>query len=339
MRQNERFLMGSVFFMPLLVLLGWYFWVTHGSDGANLMVREKMLTPHDELFDVVFKNGEGWIVGKFGLILHSEDNGKTWKAEASGTTNALTAVSFFDKRRGIVVGSRGTILVTRDGGRSWAARKSESDDHLLGVHAVSPNSVFVVGAFGTILYSSDGGETWTRQKLPWESLIPGIIKDSGYIEPNLNTVFFMSPEIGWVGGEFGLILHTRDGGQTWVSQVYDMSLPQILGIGFRDAATGWAVGQQGTFLRTLNAGKVWMANEVVGDKALYGISIYEDKGVVVGDGIVFKTDDAGATWVRSVSYEDISLSGVAVNRMGAVAVGSGGAIRFIELDHKNVSHY
>jgi Photosynthesis system II assembly factor YCF48 len=38
---------------------------------------------------------------------------------------------------------------------------------------------------------------------------------------NLTDVFFTSDEVGWVTGEHGTILHTKDGGNTWTPQQWD----------------------------------------------------------------------------------------------------------------------
>ena len=64
-------------------------------------------------------SGLGWIVGKFGLILHSSDGGKSWGEQRSETSKPLTAVSFANDRDGFIVGAGGTILATTDGGKTW----------------------------------------------------------------------------------------------------------------------------------------------------------------------------------------------------------------------------
>src|SRR5207253_5368010 len=61
---------------------------------------------------------------------------------------------------------------------------------ILGVYALSPTQVFVVGAFGTLLSTSDGGRSWRKHDLKWDKLIERIVKEGGYVEPNLNAVYF-----------------------------------------------------------------------------------------------------------------------------------------------------
>jgi len=204
MEEKQHTLMGFILLAAFVVLLGWYFWASYIGHRASLQIQENMLTVHDDLFAIDGRHdGSRAAVGKFGMILLTRDGGKSWKEQPSGTTRALSATSFADNQHGFVVGSGGTILVTSDGGISWKVQTSGTEDQLLGVYASSPTKAYVVGAFGTLLSTSDGGGRWSKHEFSWDKLIPRIIKESGYMEPNLNAVHFTSAEVGWVVGEFG----------------------------------------------------------------------------------------------------------------------------------------
>ena len=154
-----------------------------------------MLSSHDDILGIHRgTGGQAWAVGKNGLILHTNDGGRNWEKQASGTTQPLSAVSFADDRVGFVVGSGGIILATRDGGLSWKMQSSGIKDYLLGVQALDETKAYAVGAFGTFLSTSDGGTTWMKYKFSWEKLIPRIIEEiGGEVEPNLNAVHFVTP--------------------------------------------------------------------------------------------------------------------------------------------------
>jgi photosystem II stability/assembly factor-like uncharacterized protein len=266
------------------------------------------------------------------MILHTVDGGKSWTQQISGTSKPLTSVSFADELHGFAVGGGGIIVVTVDGGQSWQLKNSPSKDHLLEVRTLSARKAFVVGAFGTVLSTDDGGSTWTKHKLAWENLIPRLIRESGYVEPNLNTVYFIGDK-GWVGGEFGLLLHTRDGGRTWRPQRYGSHLPRIAAIGFSSERNGWAVGQQGTFLKTADGGDRWEAMPLHVKEDLYAISAQGERGVIVGKGVILKTNNSGSAWVRMESpAANFWLSGVAINEETAIAVGQAGTIQSIRLN-------
>ena len=62
----------------------------------------------------------GWAVGDQGTILSTRDGGNSWRAQQSGSTNGLYAVTFAsDGLRGWAAGGDSTIIGTRDGGGTW----------------------------------------------------------------------------------------------------------------------------------------------------------------------------------------------------------------------------
>jgi photosystem II stability/assembly factor-like uncharacterized protein len=193
-------------------------------------------------------------------------------------------------------------------------------------------AAYVVGAFGTLLSTSDGGATWRKQELAWDRLIPLIVNESGTIEPNLNAVYFVDLETGWIVGEFGLVLKTTDGGQTWIAQTYGGDRPQLFAVIFRDERIGLSVGQQGTVLKTTDGGRRWVAADIGTRRNLYGISFEAERGLIVGEGVVMASQDNGAIWTRLESMpEERWLSGAAIRNRQAVVVGQAGTIRVFDL--------
>jgi photosystem II stability/assembly factor-like uncharacterized protein len=334
MEEKQHTLMGFILLAAFVVLLGWYFWASYIGHRVPGQIQERTLTGHDDLYAIDGRhNGNRAAVGKFGLILLTKDEGKTWEKRPSGTTRALSGISFADNQHGLVVGSGGTILVTSDGGTSWRAQVSGTKDQLLGVYALSLTQAYVVGAFGTLLSTTDGGQSWIRPKLPWDRLIERIVKESGYMEPNLNAVYFSSPEIGWVVGEFGLVLHTRNGGKSWISQRYGSDLPQLYAVKFLDDRRGWAIGQAGSLIQTRDGGQHWLPVALGTKRDFYAFSLDDERGVIVGDGIVLVSLDGGLSWRRMESIrEDQWLSGVAIKSSEAIAVGKAGATQLLNLD-------
>jgi photosystem II stability/assembly factor-like uncharacterized protein len=323
---------GVVLLAVFVGFLGWFFWASYIGHTKVVTVQERMLTVHDDLLAIDGRHdGNKVAVGKFGLIFLSK-NGKSWQQTPSGTNKTLSAVSFADHQHGFVVGSAGTVLATDDGGMTWRAQNSTTKDQLLGIHALSPLHVFAVGAFGSLISTSDGGRIWSKHELKWDSLIQRIVTEGGYVEPNLNAVYFSSPENGWVVGEFGLVLHTQDGGKTWNSQRYGLDFPQLYAVQFRDDRQGWAIGQNGNLIRTTNGGQRWSAVEIPTSRDLYDASIERERGVIVGDGVVLISLDGGSSWKSPRSQpEDQWLSGVVLKSTEAIAVGRAGTIQLFTL--------
>ena len=146
---------------------------------------------------------------------------------------------------------------------------------------------FAIGPYG-LLRTDDGGRSWRA----W-------LIDAPHL---LNTIYFSSPETGWVAGDGGTILRTTDGGFTWQRQ-HSGTEANLLVIKFWDDKTGWAGGSNGTLVRTTDGGASWSTGAVpqitVVDMALVG----PQEGYLLGHeggedilGCVMHTTDGGATW-------------------------------------------
>lgn len=256
----------------------------------------------DNLYGVKFIDpDDGWVVGAFGTIFHSEDGGETWQAQDSKTTENLYDVDFVDPKRGWVVGRSGTILHTDDGGRTWTPQNSGVgiEKHLFAVDFADAQHGVAVGDWGTILTTSDGGRTWENHSLDHDVI--------------LNDVSMVDAAQGWIAGEVGTVLHTEDGGRTWTPQHSGVG-KSLFGVYFADARHGWAVGIDALILRTEDGGQTWTVEngstevrelEQVGfssayeNPSLYAVRVVGDLGIAVGEiGAVYTSADGGRTWTR-----------------------------------------
>jgi photosystem II stability/assembly factor-like uncharacterized protein/tetratricopeptide (TPR) repeat protein len=120
---------------------------------------------------------------------------------------AVRAVQVID-RRAVAVGQGGLVFLSRD---SAGARWGYADLHLPtevracmdfhGLHCRDEH-IWAVGRPGSaVLYSPNRGQSWK-------------VLRTGQVLP-LNGVYFVNAQRGWAVGEFGSILCTSDGGQTW----------------------------------------------------------------------------------------------------------------------------
>ena len=124
----------------------------------------------------------------------------------------------------------------------------------------------------------------------------------------------LPPAVGWVAGSpvgdgYGVIIHTTDGGQTWVRQgepgeVPDVGLRKVAAI---DAQNAWIVGEPadgyGVILRTHDGGRSWQRQgsptELAG-MALWGVYALDHwtAWVTGSPGVILHTSDGGQTWTR-----------------------------------------
>lgn len=163
----------------------------------------------------------------------------------------LRAVHFYSSAKGAAVGTDGTIAVT-DNGSHWQARPSGTLQHLNDVWFASAAVGWAVGNDGTILTTTTGGMTWVPQYACSSSTSCTPAKR---LEKNLNAVTFVSPTEGYIVGDDGTILYTRDAGETWTLQASDST--QHLYDVQTSGSSVISAGTAGTFLTTTNAGAAW----------------------------------------------------------------------------------
>jgi len=187
----------------------------------------------------------GIIVGDSGVALMTQDGGATWTRSQTGVLANLIDVRMSGPAVATAVGTQGTILRTDDGGRSWRRQGALASQYLTGVYMASPTSAIAVGLNGVGFATSDAGATWmpvslgTSMSMSDISQSPGgtyysagstatIIRSADGLNWQLafqgngyafEDVVFADALNGWAVGNNGVVMHTTDGGTTWVHQM------------------------------------------------------------------------------------------------------------------------
>jgi photosystem II stability/assembly factor-like uncharacterized protein len=282
------------------------------------------------------------VVGYGGKILETRDRGRNWSVLPSGVDTALYGVRFVDDERGWIVGQDGLILATGDGGKSWTPQESnatyeESDGavkraYLFNLDAIDADTAWAVGDRSILVSTTDGGRTWRSRKVAMEADLSGG-QSLAAADPIFYDVKFVDRQNGWIVGEFGKIMHTTDGGETWKEQTatllegtefFDLlDLPTLFGMHALNAQEAVAAGLEAHIARTRDAGAKWAYDKVDGGELklvdpLYDVVEFPDgSGWAVGAaGQVVRTApgtdgwsraDIGQdvlTWLRAVSFAD-----------------------------------
>ena len=131
------------------------------DDGAAIRFNDKFLDAY------ITDSGKAWVVGHLGKIIYSDNFGKDWKVQNSGTAKGLFGVYFVSGTKGWIVGELGTILHTEDGGETWSPQVSGTgEQHLMMVEFLDENTGWAVGTRGYMIRTEDGGKNWRR--LPFD---------------------------------------------------------------------------------------------------------------------------------------------------------------------------
>ncbi|HUX25623.1 MAG TPA: YCF48-related protein [Burkholderiales bacterium] len=150
-----------------------------------------------------------------------------------------------------------------------------------------------VGDHGVVLLSDDDGRSYRQARA-----VP--------TSATLTAVSFSDARNGWAVGHLGVILHTSDGGETWVLQRSDTSVDQpLFSVYFTDAEHGVAAGLWSLLLITADGGHVWKPvvlqpppGSKHADRNLFAI-FSNHKGslfIAAERGAVLRSDDQGASW-------------------------------------------
>jgi photosystem II stability/assembly factor-like uncharacterized protein len=274
----------------------------------------------------------GWAAGSKGTLVSTEDGGRTWRAHARPTEDALRDLFFTDAATGWLVcerdpfklasleEQRSYLLKTTDGGASWSRVDVTSGANaelvLTRVVFADAERGWVMGETGALYATRDGGATWTRQRVPTQRLLLG--------------ASFLDPAQGWLVGAGATILQTSDGGAQWQNaSTLPADTARLNAVSFADARRGWAVGAGGTILSTADGGHTWRRQQSNTDADLSDVSFVDAReGWAVGaDGFVLHTMDGGATWEMVASPTRHPLERLAfVSRERGWAVGFGGTI-------------
>lgn len=255
--------------------------------------------------------------------------GNGWTAARRGQAGRdLNAVFFADSKRGWIAGDGGFLSRTKDGGRTWSSQSVGTTDAINDIYFRGKDDGYLL-ASNTIFGTTDGGETWREVRRFLEHDFSGAT-------PELYSIRFSGKKNGWVVGSVSrrdiivesLIIHTDDGGASWVRQIAPVRV-DLIHLDFVNDDKGWVVGASGTILFTRDGGKTWTKQISGTDVTLYHVDFRNDRvGWAVGErGTVLRTTDGGESWSTvPVPVSSTLLSVTFVDEDQGWIVGRGGVI-------------
>jgi len=241
----------------------------------------------------------GFIVGDNGLILKSTDNGFNWAKKNSGITKSIRSIDFNDVLNGIAVGVNGIILSTSNGGDNWNITSIPDDDfeNLYSIDINYTGIALSAGIKGKLIMSSDLGQTWENKRL-------------GYLN-NMNSIYMLNNNLGWVVGDEGIALKTINGGENW-SKIDSLTSVNLRDVFFSSDSIGWIVGDSGNVYNTVDGGSRWEKDEQFDNITFNSIFfINNEKGWLAGErGSIYYSSDGGYSWIQQQSNCSSNLTSV-----------------------------
>lgn len=213
----------------------------NGASWGSL-VSNAFATASDDIDDIAYDSDAGiWVIVGEGTtsILRSDDDGVTWSAPTTSTTNIMSHVAYIGNNTFVaMVASNGQVYRSTDSGDNWfliATIVAAANHGFAFSDGVLLASFAVLGANWTLYRSIDSGENWTQ--VTWST------SDSAYDILSASSLFFIGDQISTDGGQtFSSTGYAGDvviGITDVLAAAYDSTLQRIA-IGGASGETQWS---------------------------------------------------------------------------------------------------
>jgi len=246
---------------------------------------------------VSFNDGEGWVLGKPTLMLHTKDSGKSWERIplSPKLPGAPTGIMAKGPNQAEMITSSGAVYTTDNAGRNWKAQVKETIDATLnrvsssGVSGASYFSGNIVNekrdSNGSYLAVSSRGNfflTWQPGEDFWIPHNRGTsrrIQNMGFVRGDIKNGLWMTLN----GGKLLVSAALSEENLNSEEFVFDEAQIKTGGYGITDIAWRtdnevWAVGGSNTMYYSTDNGKNFVfdksANNIPGN--LYNVKFFKE---------------------------------------------------------------
>ncbi|WP_152638706.1 YCF48-related protein [Marinobacter santoriniensis] len=141
---------------------GWVFTGTGGEDwqAQHLPVSDVA----GKLVDVIWLDGQFWVIGEMGAVFRSDDDGQNWVDLGMDEDISLNDLARSPDGTLWIAAEFGTLFRSKDGGATWTGTELGAESlRALAFHGDDG----VIAANGGVVYrTADGGQSWRRVQTP-----------------------------------------------------------------------------------------------------------------------------------------------------------------------------
>ncbi len=309
-----------------------YYGFAVGSNGTLCRYNGTAWEPYNvgltnNFYGVYAYGNSAWAVGSGGIVCRYNRACNCWQPINPGVPNNIYGVGFWNEDIGYIVGRGGLIYRTVNGGTSWIPCVSGVNVDIRKIRCYNANIAWAICSDGRILQTKDGGVTWVQLPLGnfnFEdvdfngcqgiaicqngavvtfqidvcntSFNPYYTRISTGTSYNYGSAWIGSPTVCAVGGRFGSVSFTGNGGQSWYSTnpytTEDINCVRIIG------NSSFIAGSGGYIAKCNRFGTNWVRfGGIPGNITFYSMAFYGNgTGWAVGSGgtICFYN---GTSWV------------------------------------------
>ncbi len=287
----------------------------------------------EQLLDIARAGDRLVIVGERGLIIYSDDSGRSWQQAKVPVSETLTSLSFPTADHGWAVGHGGVILHSGDGGETWQQQFDGNDANRQKLDFVTDRAMALEAQLQEMESEPDEDLEWALEEAQYAVEDAELAIETGPADPFLD-VWFADASNGWAVGAYGMIYRTDNGGLQW--RIAAGGIENVEGYHYYSLSSAgedvlYLSGEAGILYRSDDGGNNWKRLGLDYEGSLFGVLALDgDRVVTFGlRGNIFLSDDRGESW-RSVAVEDgggLSFYGGQRLTSGTVVlVGAGGVM-------------
>lgn len=291
-------------------------------------------------------DGKQLAVGDSGIAYFSRDQGQSFQAEKTGSSQALTTVVPLPKRSRFVIGSEDGTILLRDEPGEWRSIATSSTEKFSAL-ALLPDGALLAGTRdGWLLRSSDDGETWEHtQKNKSDVAILGFASNpngSLWLARTPSPALYFSSskgkkfqplvpdpkqelvDLAWLPGRgfWGIASNGETYRSDWVGGAWiresapPLDHPLAIAV-LPTTHTLLVVGRSGLIARSTDRGKQYQIIHPSLGHSLRAFADNSPAGCLVAVGLkatVLRSFDEGESWERATLYIDpmVDLNSVVV---------------------------
>lgn len=298
------------------------------SDGGESWQVQKYSWQYNYITSVYFSDTlNGWTDAENnGELYHTIDGGEHWNSVFINGAKKLTEIFFTDSLHGWAGTNDDQIFSTTNGGASWTGHSTPYWPHT--IFFLNQDTGWM-SYYGGIYRTTDGANTWQEQASVFEhndiSSIQFIDQDHGWAvgeehimktsnggnnwsdqsyDRLLFSLYMTDSLNGWaVGGWYGDLLHTTNGGAVWEQQRQGIT-GDIVQITFSDYSYGIAVPLSYSYdviLESHNGGSTWSVRQITDDSTYFSNVFQLDQmsaWICGKNGTIYHTGNGGGDWEK-----------------------------------------
>jgi photosystem II stability/assembly factor-like uncharacterized protein len=259
------------------------------------------------------------VVSSVGAVVVSDDSGASWRREDLPGRPALIDITACDSGDFYALDSARRIWHESPAGE-WIAASLDTAENTLSIHCAPNGRLWVSASFSTLYWSDGDLSQWDEFSL--------------YEDLQFTAVRFVDDQQGYALGEFGVVLASADGGDSWEQREPIPNEFYPMAVDFLDASTGWAGGLDGVIWQTTDGAQTWERQESVTTAPIYNLHADSHGVFAVGGSAKLVELERGQWSVFEGAPEVLAfMRGLETLSNGSLVVaGGGGTLAVIPLD-------